>query len=162
MLLSTHLGIQGIERNMNLSELFSKSRASQIDWGGDLYSMYTLPTDATVVRLAFISSSAPLRQGIRLKSSGGSILVNDQSLQDVVLWEGSAPAVVEMRLQWEGSLNRSLRVWNCWERNGVTDAWTGNSGMRVEVREHGVFILQCSDGDGDPDFSDLVVEIQTR
>jgi hypothetical protein len=50
-------------------------------------------------------------------------------------------------------------VWNCWEVNGVMHAWLGNAGMRVERTPNGAIQLRCSDGDGVPDFEDLVVRI---
>jgi hypothetical protein len=46
--------------------------------------------------------------------------------------------------------------------NGVTHAWFGNAGMRVTAGEGGVIQLRCSDGEGEPDFDDLVAEVDVR
>jgi len=90
------------------------------------------------------------------------MLVNGQSLREILLWEDTAPSVVEIQMQWEMSAKRSLRVWNCWERNGVINAWVGNAGMRVEAGPDGITILRCSDGEGEPNFGDLVARLETH
>lgn len=145
---------------MILSEVFAAARSSRIEWDGPLYGLYPLPAESSALRLSFLSQSSRLRQGIRLKISGGTLVVNGHTARDLVLWEDTPPSEVEVFVRWHGSSDRSLRVWNCWERNGLIDAWTGNSGFRVEEAGDGVVVLRCSDGDGDPDFQNLVVSIQ--
>ncbi|MBB2974945.1 hypothetical protein FHX49_000486 [Microbacterium endophyticum] len=41
-------------------------------------------------------------------------------------------------------------------------AWLGNAGMRATTEQPGRVVLGCSDGEGEPDFEDLVVEILTN
>jgi hypothetical protein len=40
----------------------------------------------------------------------------------------------------------------------IVQAWVGNSGMLIH-RENAVVSLKCSDGTGNVDFTDLVVQI---
>lgn len=144
---------------VDLSSLFAEQQTSKIDWHGPLFSIYELPTSATRVGVEFSHRGSKLRQGIRLKIRGGDLEVNGVSGPDVVLWQGASLHRVDVLVRWTEHGARSLRVWNCWEVNGVMHAWLGNAGMRVERVPGGVVVLRCSDGLGDPDFEDLVVEL---
>ena len=53
----------------------------------------------------------------------------------------------------------TLDVWNSWMYGGVEHAWIGNAGLVAQTVERG-YTLQCSDGVGDVDFTDLVVRIE--
>ena len=147
---------------VNLSKLFAEQEASQIDWNGPLYSLYEISNHTDRLAVHFLSRASELRQGIRLKARGGQLLVNGSLMSDVVLREDSAPNPVHVEVRWTGKATRSLRVWNCWDVNGVMHAWLGNAAMRVEQASHGETILRCSDGHGEPDFRDLVVRISTE
>lgn len=63
---------------------------------------------------------------------------------------------------WRAKGVRSLRIWNAWRDNDLTQAWLGNAGMRVIPGEGGSLTLRCSDGEGEPDFDDLVAEVRVR
>src|SRR5881397_2580858 len=47
---------------------------------------------------------------------------------------------------------------NSWDQGGILQSWLGNAAMLIEEKE-GSVILRCSDGLGDPEFGDLVVEL---
>lgn len=143
----------------NLASLFAEQQSSQIDWHGPLYGLYELPTDAEELTLRFRSVGAQLPQGLRLKARGGTLEIESSSASDVILWEDTAPDEVHVRIRWRSKGARSLRVWNAWRVKDVTQAWLGNAGMRVTRAEDGVVTLRSSDGEGDPDFGNLVVEV---
>lgn len=144
---------------VDLSSLFAEQQASEIDWNGPLFSLYELPTDATRLRVHFQSRGSDLRQGIRLKVRGGDLEANGALAPDLVVWQDASPEQFDVQVQWKEKGTRSLRVWNCWEFNGVMHAWLGNAGMRVERTPPNSILLRCSDGDGEPNFDDLVVGI---
>jgi hypothetical protein len=146
----------------DLSSLFAEQQTTQIDWDGPLYGLYELPTDASELTIRFLSAKALRWQGLCLKARGGTFEVNSRVAADIVLWQDTAPDEVLVRITWKPKGARSLRVWNAWRANGVTQAWFGNTGMRVTAGEGGVFQLRCSDGVGDPDFDDLVAEVHVR
>ncbi len=144
---------------VDLSSLFAEQQASEIDWNGPLFSLYELPTSTTRLGVEFRHRGSELRQGVRLKARGGKLEANGVEESDLVLWQNSSPPRVDVLVRWAKRGSRSLRIWNCWEVNGVMHAWLGNAGMRVERAPEGTIVLRCSDGHGEPDFGDLVVEI---
>ncbi len=143
----------------DLSAIFTAQQASQIDWNGPLFSLYELPSEATRISIEFRSVGSAFRQGLRLKVRGGQLEIDGVEAADFALWHDTAPSQVEVNVHWKGKGPRSLRIWNSWEYNGVAHAWLGNAGMRVEEFEPGRFVLRCSDGEGEPEFDDLVVGV---
>lgn len=105
---------------------------------------------------------SPVRpQGLRLKARGGVIELNDQVLEDIVLWHENAPRTIIARLHpKESDVPMNLRVWNAWrDPAGTMQAWVGNSGIIVEERGD-MIVLHCSDGFDEPNFDDLVVALE--
>lgn len=151
-----------MESNKTLSSLFAEQQTNEIDWDGPLYSLYDLPTDASQLTIRFMSGKTRPPQGLRLKMRGGAMSVESTAAAEIVLWQDSAPEEVRIELTWKPKGKRSLCVWNAWRVKDVTQAWLGNAGMRVTAGEGRVFRLCCSDGEGDPDFTDLVVEVHVR
>lgn len=143
-------------------EQFVQSRGKPITYKGQLvHAIYELPvTRSQRLRIRFRSARPQPRQGLRLVITKGTLDINGQQLKDVVLWADTAPEVVEVHTL-PPKAGGSLKMWNTWIGSlGSMDAWTGNSGMLVEPTSNGV-VLKCSAGIGEPDFSDLVVEITT-
>lgn len=62
--------------------------------------------------------------------------------------------------RWGQDWTAVLQIWNIWrDHNGTTQAWIGNSGLKRIEEGVNVVKLSCSDGYGDPNFRNLVVEI---
>lgn len=148
--------------NDDLSSIFAQQQTNQIDWDGPLYSLYELPSDTSELTIRFLSAKPQPPQGLRLKVRGGTFEVESATADDLIIWQDTAPAEVPIRINWRPRGTRSVRIWNAWRVNDVTQAWLGNAGMRVTAREGGVIELRCSDGEGDPDFDDLVAEVRAR
>lgn len=142
----------------SLSDLLAVQKTTKVEWGGPLFSLYELPTDASHLVVRFASARPDPPQGVRLKIRGGDFEVEGTRGRDLVFWEDSAPVEVRVSIVWRPRAARSLRIWNAWRMNSVMHAWLGNAGMRV-VDEGGRLLLRCSDGEGKPDFGDLVVEV---
>lgn len=112
--------------------------------------------------MSFLSSASPLLQGLRIKIRGGALTIDGVTASEFVLWRDTAPPLVEIETSWQPKGARSLRIWNCWEYNGVMHAWIGNAAMRVDDDGAGTILLRCSDGEGEPDFDDLIAEVRIR
>lgn len=143
----------------HLSAMFAEQQTSVIDWDGALYSLYELPTEVSNLNVAFECASTTFRQALRLKVRGGELNSNGVAATDLVLWQDTSPALIEVRVRWTGK-SRSLRIWNAWDHNGTMHAWVGNAGMRVEQLDPQTLLLRCSDGNGEPSFEDLVARVQ--
>jgi hypothetical protein len=87
--------------NDDLSSRFAAQQTNQIDWDGPLYSLYELPTDASELRIRFLSAKAPPPQGLRLKVRGGTFEVASRAAGDLVLWQDTAPDEVLIRITWK-------------------------------------------------------------
>jgi hypothetical protein len=142
----------------DLARAFADQQSNIIDWDGPLYSMYELSTNATELTVRFVSAIEQPVQGLRLKVRGGTFEIDSTSANDLVLWHDTAPEIVRVRIRWKSRGARSLRIWNAWRINNVTQAWLGNAGMRVEGNES-TLTFRCSDGEGAPDFGDLIAEV---
>lgn len=146
----------------DLSAIFAEQQASQIDWNGPLFSLYELSSEATRLTVEIRSVGSALRQGVRVKVRGGQLEIDGVEATDFALWHDTAPSQVQINIRWKGKGPRSLRIWNSWEHNGVAHAWLGNAGMRIEEVEAGRYLLHCSDGEGEPEFDDLVVGVKVE
>lgn len=143
----------------DLATLFAEQQTNRIDWDGPLYSLYELPTQTSALTIRFVSAKLEPVQGLRLKIRGGVFDVEGTATDDMVLWQDTAPTEVPVGIRWNAKGTRSLRIWNAWRVNDVTQAWLGNAGMRVTPGDSGVLVFRCSDGEDEPDFDDLVAEV---
>ncbi|WP_448811810.1 hypothetical protein [Agromyces bauzanensis] len=144
----------------DLASMFSAQQTNEIDWRGQLFSLYDLSTDVAELTIRFVSSAAALPQGLHVKVRGGSLEIGGVIAADMVLWRDTAPETVQVAVRWSPRGPRSLRIWNTWRDGGVSQAWLGNAGMRVDTREDGRLTFRCSDGVGEPDFEDLVATME--
>jgi hypothetical protein len=144
-----------------LSDLFERAQAPVVTWNDNLvHSMYELPGLAvgTILRIEFDDPNPSRSEGLRLRMRGGSLIIEERELDDIVLWSDSSPRVVTATVN--GPKGGALRLWNCWRDPGETmQAWIGNAGMLVESTRTGI-VLKCSDGFGEASFDDLVATIE--
>lgn len=137
--------------------MFTARQTNLIDWDGPLYNAYDISPQTDRYEVRRVSTDSDYRQGFRIKVRGGTMRINAREVRDAILWEDTAPDSLEVLITWGGGA-RSIRVWNVWERNGVTQAWLGNAGMRV-VQTDNALRFDCSDGEGPPRFVNLIVEM---
>jgi len=146
----------------NLSQLFAQQSSTLITWGGEaLHNILEIENLPLRVQVEFISAKASPAQGIQLRLRGGSLVANGQEAADLVLWQDTAPQTVDVEIRSAGGRPGNFKVWNVWRAGlDVTQAWLGNSAMKVEGDLAGSgLMLRCSDGQGKPDFDDLVVRL---
>lgn len=142
-----------------LSCLFQKSHGAAIEIDGLLVwpicqQKIAQPMKKFLVR-RLGSTHSPV-QGVRIKAAKGTILVDGHSHPDIILWADTSPAAVEIVVR--SKIGCELNAWNVWRSGDRVDAWTGNAGMLIHKAD-GVVTLECSDGKGEIDFTDLVVQI---
>ena len=78
-----------------------------------------------------------------------------------MLWRDTAPESVTVDVRSGDGGASVLKLWNVW-RGGrdVTQAWLGNAAIQVDGDPaSGSFRMRCSDGEGEPSFEDLVVDV---
>jgi uncharacterized protein len=147
-----------------LAERLAAAHGAPIEVDGKLvYMTFEVPpVDGPAELRIALETSSPRPQGVRLKVRAGKLLVNDELVDDVVLWSDSAPPTVTASLR-PHSLRKpaTLRVWNAWrDPAGTMQSWIGDAGMLVEESAPGEVVLRCSDGFDTPTFDDLVVRLE--
>lgn len=149
-----------------LADIFATAQAPQIDWDGEpayaIYEIEPAPDDVTVEFLSAIESPV---QGVTLKVAGGVLEINGVEAPEMVLWHDTAPEKVLARVKRDRGRTGVLKIWNVWRGNmggvDVTQAWLGNSGMRINRTVDGKELhMRCSDGEGPVNFEDLEVRVR--
>jgi hypothetical protein len=145
-----------------LSSLFQRSQGAAVEIDGRLvqpiFQDKIAGTEARFLIRRIKSMNSPV-QGLRLKAVKGRIKVNGQSHSEVILWADTSPASVEISVSSKSGC--VLKAWNVWRVGDIAQAWVGNSGIHSK-KVGRVVVLACSDGVGEVDFTDLVVEIEER
>ena len=145
----------------SLAKLFSDAQSSKVEWeGSPVYAVFEISPVPTILAIEFLSGIQMPVQGIRIKVTGGVLVANDEEHENIVLWRDTSPLYVPMRVKSRNIKKMTLKIWNTWRGTvggvGVSHAWLGNAGMRVEASTDGrELILRCSDGEGPVDFADL-------
>ena len=146
-----------------LAERFKAAQGAPIEVDGVLVQMmYELPPIEAPTELRVeLETSSGRPQGLRLKARGGDVLLNDQMLDDVVLWSDTAPPLVTAELRPTAKQEpMRVRAWNVWRDDaGTMQAWIGDAGLVVEHTHPGTVLLRCSDGFDRPNFGDLRVKL---
>lgn len=144
--------------NLTLSLQFQKSKGKPVLIDGEkIYPIYVLDLDKECsIKLKWISTQSEFKQGLQIKSDKGFIEVNHKQLTNVILWEDTSPSEVVLRyISKEGG---KLKFWNVWEVEGITQAWLGNAGIAIYPSDNCIR-LKCSDGNGDINLENTVVEL---
>ncbi len=108
------------------------------------------------IKVQRIAARTDRRQAIKLAAVNGTLEAAGVTSEVISLWSDTSPETVELLVH--GSQVRRVEVWNAWDLGGLETAWVGNAGIILESAEKHL-TLHCSDGIGEPSFSDLVVRI---
>lgn len=141
-------------------ELFLESRGKPIEYNGrkiQMVDVVNLQPKHQRIRLTFEKTSSVWKQGVML-STKGVFIVNKQKVKNsVVLWQDSAPQVVDFDVN---SKDGELEVRNVWDTgDGTVHSWHAGAAIYVEEIEAGKR-YHCNDGQLDDNFSDLIFKIE--
>ena len=142
-------------------ERFGESRGEPFEFAGKLvHAILEREVESgTKLQIVFHRFNPSVPQALDTVLEKGHLLIANQKFKKgAILWTETAPRVVEVVCITKLA-RTTFKAWNAWkDEDGITMAWIGNGGMLIEERE-GVTVLKCSDGVGEPQFDDLVVEI---
>ena len=146
-----------------LDSLFWKSKGGAVEFRGRtvsrIFHRTVQPQEAVTVR--FIRSTSQPSQGLLFRLPGGTLRILNQSVKDLSLWSDTFPG--EDTLVCETKRPNTLKIWNAWRSpDGKAIYWIHESGILIEEPSPATVVLRCSDGIGDADFDDLVVELEFR
>ncbi len=143
-----------------LSLLFQQSKGAPVESKGQLvHPIFKARVKSgqkrfLIRRIHATSSPVP---GLRIKAVKGQIEVNGQRHPEVILWADTSPETVPLSVI--SKFGCELKAWNVWRADDLVQAWVGNAGLVISEADH-VITLECSDGVGEVNFTDLVVQIQ--
>jgi hypothetical protein len=143
-------------------ELFMQSKGEPITYlDKEVHAIHRIAVSSrTRLSISVLGANPSVRQAIRITIEKGTALVSGMDLQDVVLWTDTAPKTVEVDVS-PTSKGCMVKLWNAWaDSAGTMQAWIGNAGMLIEQVDAGLRV-RCSDGIGEPSFSDLILEIKS-
>ena len=117
-----------------------------------------------MISLSMVVNCESVRQGVRVKSTRGTLVANSQRGKDMVFWADTSPP--EIGIELPTVAEAEVRIWNCWQDDkGVIQAWIGNAGMLIEegpASDGSEILLRCSAGFGMFEPDDMRVAIRWR
>lgn len=110
-----------------------------------------------LLKVTFVSTNPPRRQGIRLATDKG-IEVNGQISPAIRLWEDTAPKEILCKCYTNDGL---LSIYNIWDEqnNGFGSSQADSSGMLLEEKGN-ILIYRCNDYGFKTNFDSLVFSIE--
>ena len=142
-----------------LSEQFIASGSDIITWEGrTVRAVFRLQvSDGDRLRINRLTVNRERPQALKLAIAEGDLEVNDTLAEAISLWTTTSPRDVAVDIHADEPT--TVDIWNGWEFGHVDQAWIGNAGLVAQPVDRG-YTLQCSDGLGPVDFTDLVVRIE--
>lgn len=144
-----------------LAQMWAQTSNRKVNWNSlTVYSLTRFEvSNADVITLTRIRSSTRRAQALKIAVDRGDLRANGILSQTIGVWSHTAPETATIEVV--GRRAKTIEIWNAWSVRGVDTSWVGNSGIVVE--SHGTsHTLHCSDGLGDPEFTDLVVRLEIR
>ena len=145
----------------SLLNLFNLAGTEEIPWQDRTVRKFyrrQLEVD-TVVRFKFVEWTVQPVQGLAVGMRGGILELLGHGSEFKGVWRDTAPDEFELVAR-PPSAGGEFVAWNEWRLpNGSTLARLGNAGMAVEQEDKFGVRLCCSDGEGDVNFENLVVDL---
>jgi hypothetical protein len=142
-----------------LTEMFAGAGGGSVEVDGRVVTPLTrmVVADGTRVIVTRLTASRRRDQALVIAVDRGLLEIDGFEAPAVSLWTSTSPRQLELVVR--GNDAGALDIWNAWRGPTFEGAWLGNAGI-VEQPVEGGITLQCSDGVGEPDFTDLVVRIE--
>lgn len=148
---------------MTLAEKFAEAKGGPIVHEGQtLHWTYWLPVSkGQAIEVTFLSATSRPLQGVGVIIEGGELEVASIKSKQFALWSDTAPEHIMLRV---ARAKDSARVgfFNQWrdEVHGSTMYRINDAAIRVDHRPDGAAILHCSDGRGELNLTDMVVQLR--
>lgn len=147
---------------MDFTPLFEGSANGTITYQGlVLHRRFMLGVaEGDVISIRFVSFTADYIQGLRVSAQNCQVSVERFKGKELVLWTDTAPEQVRLTIVKAKSLAALtfINVWKDRQHKTMLYALT-SSAINVDQSETGAVLLRCSDGSGQPNFEDLVVQV---
>lgn len=146
----------------SFEKFFMESKGKPITYKGKtLVMMDTIEvSNGDRVKITFDSTDSEWRQGIALDVKGSFIINDRDDGGSIILWEDTAPKVVELEITTKPKNKpQRLAINNAWDTgDGVTHSWHNGAAMIIEDIANGRR-YSCNDGHPDDNFTDIVFRV---
>lgn len=142
-------------------DLFFESRGKPVEYRGQtlvLSDDFPIPEERSF-RCVFEEVNSDWRQGVLLEVNGEFLVAGHQVENALVLWQDTAPAVVEVQVSTSDDVIQVRNVWDTGD--GVMHSWHNGAAMVVDPTPTGRR-YHCNDGRPDDDLDDLVFRLECR
>lgn len=150
---------------MTLQQTFIASKGEPIQYEGrTLYWTYWLPVmPGDLIAIRFVAATKRPVQGIGIVGVDCLLQVVGSRGKHFALWTDSAPSDVNIHTV-KAKQGARLGIFNQWRdtKYGTTLYRLNDAAIELEELESGAVVLHCSDGVGEFNRSDLVVEVSLR
>lgn len=141
-------------------ELFFQSGGNPVEYKGRIIQMVDvvkLNSSFQKIRLIFEEFGSNWKQGVMLRSKGEFIIDGKRIKNSIILWQVTAPRIVEFGIS---SNAGEIEVRNVWDTgDGVVHSWHAGAAIYIEETGAGKRYY-CNDGHLDDDFNDLIFTIE--
>jgi hypothetical protein len=148
---------------MDFGSHWIASKGAPIDYKGNLvYPTLELKLEQSAqVHIQLKTRSPVLRLGCILGIRNGTGEIASQRGKRFVLWQDSAPDVITADVRVQKGKQCVLHIYNVWSfpDSDSVQCFTGNAGLLIEETGDKEYLLRCSSGPGDPDFSELEIHV---
>ena len=148
-----------------LADRFDEAKGAPIDYSGrSLHKSLKLPVSTgDSLELRFLRSSDRPVQGVGLKCENCRVKIAGIVAASAALWRETASDHVAIDIV-NARNAAQLILFNQWrdEKHGSTMYHLNNAAMEIVEQPDAALLLRCSDGWGEPDFQDLVVELRVK
>lgn len=135
------------------------NRAMTESEGQEVVKLDVLPVAGSQrLRVSFESVNSNWRQGVWL-ATDGILRVNEVEAPQLVLWQDTAPAVVDVDVIETDGILRFHNVWDSGRARGHHESHSATSGMLVEPAGEDTYRFRCNDIGYNPEFDKLVFTI---
>jgi len=143
---------------VSLAEQFAVSGSDIVTWQGrTVRAVLRMQVDGgDLLRVSRLTVNRERPQALKLAIDGGELEVSGTRAESIALWSTTAPRDVTIDIHADAPT--TVDIWNGWSYGGVDQAWVGNAGLVAQPVDGG-YTVQCSDGVGAVDFTDLVVRV---
>jgi hypothetical protein len=142
----------------SFAELFAAANGGPIVYGGKVMVLEdNFPVAGrSHLRLVFEKFGSEWLQGVVLKTKGAFTVDGSIINTSIVLWQNTAPRVVDFSVTTKSNV---IRIWNVWDRGRGISSHLQGAAMIVEQLGNGRRYC-CNDGHPDENFDDIVFRLE--
>jgi hypothetical protein len=148
---------------MTLAERFVAANGGPITVDGQelLWTYWRTVKQQDVIHLTFLSAITQPLQGVGITAEKSVLEIASVKSRNFALWADNSPEHVEIRVV-QARPGARVGFFNQWrdEAYGTTMYRLNDAAMRIEERDDGAVVLECSDGRGGLNFHDLTVQLR--